>query len=196
MAIPSITELYQPIMDYMFENQDKNIPLNQITEELARVFRLTKEEANQQIPSGRDTVLRTRARWARKGLQDAGLVWSPERGIVRLTDDGKALKRSSAINFLPEIDKKYLRKLIQKRENAKSSLRKEEDTASDTHTREGEVEMGAVVNARMVHDPKTNTLYFECQSDSSLTIRVGIPHKKEITFDQLFRVYEILRDST
>ena len=57
---------------------------------LARQYELTPDEIEELLPSGRTTVLASRAHWARTYLAGAGLLESPRRGRHRVTDKGRA----------------------------------------------------------------------------------------------------------
>ncbi len=54
-------------------------------------FSISDEEAAETLPSGRTTVLASRAHWARTYMAKARLIESPRRGVHRITDRGRAL---------------------------------------------------------------------------------------------------------
>jgi restriction system protein len=58
---------------------------------LVKAFSLTEAELSEMLPSGRTTTFSSRAHWAKTYLERAGLVTSPARGKVQITDSGKAL---------------------------------------------------------------------------------------------------------
>lgn len=58
-------------------------------EPLQKQFDLTNEEAEELLPSGKQTVLANRAHWARNYMSQAGLVEPIKRGHYRLTDLGQ-----------------------------------------------------------------------------------------------------------
>lgn len=60
---------------------------------LAVRFGLSDEEVGELLPSGRTTVLASRAHWARTYMGRAGLLQSPKRGRHRITEKGLALLR-------------------------------------------------------------------------------------------------------
>jgi restriction system protein len=60
---------------------------------LARTFKLSDEEKNALLPSGRQGVFLNRVAWAKAYLQQAALLETPQRGHFRITDRGReALK--------------------------------------------------------------------------------------------------------
>ena len=54
-------------------------------------FRISDDEAAELIPSGRVTVLQSRAHWARTYLSKAGLLESPKRNVHVITERGRML---------------------------------------------------------------------------------------------------------
>jgi restriction system protein len=64
---------------------------------LARTFKLTDEEKNALLPSGRQGIFVNRVAWAKAYLQQAGLLDTPERGHFKITDRGR-----EALNDAPE----------------------------------------------------------------------------------------------
>ncbi|MBJ7595914.1 MAG: restriction endonuclease [Candidatus Dormibacteraeota bacterium] len=73
---------------------------------LADEFGLSEEERSTLVPSGRATVLYSRVQWARTYMYQAGLLTSPKRGYIRLSDEGRQV-----ISTNPKrIDLAFLRK--------------------------------------------------------------------------------------
>ena len=58
-------------------------------DELAQFFGLTDDERKVPIPSGRSYVFDGRVSWARTYMKQAGLLESPRRGYVKITDEGR-----------------------------------------------------------------------------------------------------------
>lgn len=63
---------------------------------LRRVFEITDEDAEELLPSGRTTVLASRAHWARTYLAGAGCLTSPKRNVHVITGRGRDLLASHA----------------------------------------------------------------------------------------------------
>ena len=57
---------------------------------LADRFGLTDAEREQLLPSGSQPVIANRVAWTKTYLKKAGLIAQPTRGVVRITDDGRA----------------------------------------------------------------------------------------------------------
>ena len=58
---------------------------------LAQEFRLTEEEKSQYLRSGQQTVIQNRVGWARTYMKKAGLLVSPRRGFMLITERGRSL---------------------------------------------------------------------------------------------------------
>ena len=59
--------------------------------QLADEFGLTDSERSVLVPSGRATVLYSRVQWARTYMYQAGLLTSPRRGYICISDEGRAV---------------------------------------------------------------------------------------------------------
>lgn len=92
MAIPDFQTVMLPVLR-AFANGADNVAA--VLPALIAEFSLTPEEVEEMIPSGRLTVLQSRAHWARTYLGKAGLLTSPKRNIHVITDAGKALLASN-----------------------------------------------------------------------------------------------------
>lgn len=87
-----------------FMGDGKEHPMNEVVENLAQEFRLTDEERRSLYPSGQQFTFAGRVSWARTYLKKAGLLESPKRGYIKITDRG--------LNILSQnpqvIDNKFL----------------------------------------------------------------------------------------
>lgn len=86
MAIPDYQTLMLPVLRLIgagAENVDQCLPT------LKEEFAVSDEEAAELVPSGRVTVLRSRAHWARTYLSKAGLLASPRRNRHVITPRGQ-----------------------------------------------------------------------------------------------------------
>lgn len=89
MAIPDYETLMLPLLRLI---ESGPLTIRDISSRLADQFGLTAEERAQQLPSGKGvTVIHSRAGWAKTYLKQAGLVSQPRRGVVEITDRGRAL---------------------------------------------------------------------------------------------------------
>jgi restriction system protein len=58
---------------------------------LAKVFKLSQEEKDQLLPSGRQEIFTNRIAWAKTHLRMAGLVQGTGRGLFKITDRGQQI---------------------------------------------------------------------------------------------------------
>ncbi len=68
--------------------------MNDCLPELRMIFKLSNEDADAMLPSGKQTYLSNRAHWARQYLSQAGLVASYKRGSYEVTSLGRDLLNS------------------------------------------------------------------------------------------------------
>lgn len=88
MPVPDYETLMLPVLRLIAtgaKNVGESVP------RLKDEFNISDEEARELIPSGRITVLQSRAHWARTYLSKAGLLSSPKRNLHVVTDRGRAL---------------------------------------------------------------------------------------------------------
>ena len=86
MAIPDYQTLMLPLLKALSDRRVHTI--KELFESLSNQFQLTKEEKNEKVPSGRETRIKNRISWARTYLKKAGLVDSPAKGQVKITQTG------------------------------------------------------------------------------------------------------------
>lgn len=91
MAVPDYQTLMLPVLR-LIEAGHETIP--QCIPRLIEQFGLSPEEADDLLPSGKQTKLANRAHWARNYMSQAGLVEPIRRGHYRLTDTGRELLSS------------------------------------------------------------------------------------------------------
>ena len=87
MAIPDYETLMLPLMEPLTDGKEHT--LEEASDYLASLFKLSAEEREQRIPSGQSTYIKNRTGWARTYLKKAGLLASPKRGVVQITDRGR-----------------------------------------------------------------------------------------------------------
>jgi restriction system protein len=103
VSIPDYETLMLPLLEAIVDGAEHR--LRDVTQQLAERFKLADDERRQPLPSGQQTVFANRVGWARTYLKKAGLVDSPARGTVRLTDEGRNVLRQKPT----EIDDEFLR---------------------------------------------------------------------------------------
>ncbi len=95
---------------------------------IADEFGLSAEERAERIPSGLENLLSNRVAWARTYLGKAGLLHSPKRGVVAITNAGRDLVREG----LPRIDLSVLRRYPEFSEWLRRSQCPATDASEDT----------------------------------------------------------------
>lgn len=135
MAIPDFQTLMRPVLEFAAGAEER--AMKEIHPEMAQRFRLTDDEVEQLLPSGRAKLFYNRIAWAITHLKKAGLLDSKRRGVYAITPRGK-----QALAEAPEsINLKYLMNFKDFREfrNHQSSADSapEQDTES---ARTGDVE--------------------------------------------------------
>ncbi|MGB9863611.1 MAG: restriction endonuclease [Candidatus Saccharicenans sp.] len=104
MAIPDYQSIMLPLLKYVGDRKEHNI--REIIEALAQQFKLTSEERKMLLPSGQQYIFDNRVGWARTYLKKAGLVDSPKRSYVIITERGESVLKENP----PRITVEYLMK--------------------------------------------------------------------------------------
>jgi len=86
MPIPDYQTIMLPLLGFLRDGHGHH--LNDAVASLAAHFKLTDQELRELLPSGTQEVFKNRIGWARTYLKHAGLVESPKRGFMRITDRG------------------------------------------------------------------------------------------------------------
>lgn len=84
--IPNYQTIMLPLLKAV-KNQ-KEYKLNDVVDILASEFKLTEEERKELLPSGQSFLFGNRVGWARTYLKKAGLLDSPKRGYIVITQRG------------------------------------------------------------------------------------------------------------
>lgn len=102
MAVPKYDELMKPLLVAV---QDGEVyKMKDVTSILAQQLNLSAEDLAELLPSGRQTVFKNRVSWAKTYLKKAGLLDSPARATIVITDAGKKVVADNP----DKIDSKYL----------------------------------------------------------------------------------------
>jgi restriction system protein len=102
MAIPDYQACMLPLLQLAADGRDH--ALKELLPPLADMFSLTEAERGELLPSGQDIVFRNRVRWANTYLKKAGLLQSPRRGYISITERGRDVLSQK----LPSIGVKFL----------------------------------------------------------------------------------------
>ena len=87
MAVPKYDELMKPLLAAVKDGEVYKI--KDVTAVLAEQLNLSAEDLAEMLPSGRQTVFKNRVGWAKTYLKKAGLLDSPARATIVITEAGK-----------------------------------------------------------------------------------------------------------
>ncbi|MBN4076527.1 restriction endonuclease [Gemmatimonas aurantiaca] len=104
MAIPDYETTMLPLLNLLRDGKDRTIKTAIV--ELASFFNLTEDEKRTLLPSGKQQTFNNRVGWARTYMKKAGLLETPERGVMRITTLGQELLSEN----LNRIDSKVLKR--------------------------------------------------------------------------------------
>ena len=102
MSVPKYDELTKPLL--VMVNDGQTYKMKDVTTMLAQQLSLSSTDLAEMLPSGRQTVFKNRVGWAKTYLLKAGLIDSPARATIRITEDGKRVVADNP----DKIDTKYL----------------------------------------------------------------------------------------
>lgn len=102
MAVPKFDELTKPLLEVIKDGESYTI--KDVTTMLAQRLNISSTDLADMLPSGRQTVFKNRVGWAKTYLLKAGLIDSPARATIRITEDGKKVVADNP----DKIDTKYL----------------------------------------------------------------------------------------
>lgn len=123
MAIPDYQTLMLPLLRCL-ASQPAPVTVRQFLEPIANEFGLTEDERAARIPSGQENLLANRLQWARSYMGKAELLSSPKRGLVEVTDRGRALLAEEPVRVDVELLQRYpefVAWLLQSRAGVKKS---------------------------------------------------------------------------
>jgi restriction system protein len=86
MTIPDYQTVMLPLLQLLGDK--KEYPIKDVVAILGKQFKLTEEQLNELLPSGQSFIFANRVGWARTYLKKAGLLDSPKRGMLSITDRG------------------------------------------------------------------------------------------------------------
>jgi restriction system protein len=121
--IPDYQSTMLPLLRQISDRQDHKI--RDIVEALAKEFKLTESEKEELLPSGQQAIFDNRVAWAKTYLKKAGLLDSPKRAIITITDRGLDVLRKKP----EQINVKFLKQFPEFVEF--QSIKKEEEITKD-----------------------------------------------------------------
>jgi restriction system protein len=102
MPIPDYQTLMLPLLALTSDGAERRF--RDAVEALATKFQLTPDERSELLPSGTAPTFDNRVGWARTYLKQAGLIESPKRGVLRITERGRTVLGKKPLR----IDVKFL----------------------------------------------------------------------------------------
>lgn len=107
MPIPNYESIMLPLLKFISDKQEHS--MREAIDHLADFFKLDEQEKKQLLPSGQQSTFNNRVGWARTYLKKAGLLESPRRSFIKITDLGlDALSKNPQkidIKFLEQFPK-------------------------------------------------------------------------------------------
>ncbi|MDR3527980.1 MAG: restriction endonuclease [Rhizomicrobium sp.] len=88
MPIPDYQALMLPVLRLAAEGEKR---VSDVESRIADLFKLSEDERNELLPSGKQRILHNRIHWAKFYLSKAGLIILPTRGRFVATEAGRAL---------------------------------------------------------------------------------------------------------
>jgi len=133
MSIPDYQSVMLPLLQYAGDR--KSHTLRQAIEDLANKFELPHAERRELLPSGRQPVFDNRVGWARTYLKKAGLLESPKRGELKITERGLRVlsQNPSTINveFLNQFEEFQEFRTLRHEKSDDSSIEQEDETTPE-----------------------------------------------------------------
>lgn len=128
MSIPDFQAVMLPVLKCL---AGKDVVSSaQIVEQVSDEFALTSEQRAELLPSGKQTIIKNRIGWAITYLKKAGLVSSPKRAHVQLTDLGQSVLAQN----LEGINVRFLKQFESFREFHSVKPSTDKDTLDDNAT--------------------------------------------------------------
>jgi len=110
MLIPDFQTVMLPVLKCV---AGKNMVSSaQIVDQVSDAFQLTPEQRAELLPSGKQTIIKNRIGWAITYLKKAGLLSSPKRAHVQITDLGQSV----LVQNLDHINVRFLKQFESFRE--------------------------------------------------------------------------------
>src|SRR5690348_7392726 len=89
MAVPDFQSWFMPLLKRLADGKDHG--MSELYQVLADDMELSEGDRGQLLTSGKQLVYENRIGWARTYMKKAGLIDSPSRGVIRITDRGHSV---------------------------------------------------------------------------------------------------------
>jgi len=106
MPVPDYQTLMLPLLKRL-DQEKEPVPVRSFIDSIADEFGLAPEERAERLPSGAENLMSNRLAWARTYLGKAGLLVSPKRGVVSITDAGRDLIREKPTRIDVSVLRRY-----------------------------------------------------------------------------------------
>jgi restriction system protein len=103
MPIPDFQSFFLPLLEQVSDG--KEYKLRELIEVLAEHFKLSDVERNELLPSGNQSIFDNRVGWAKTYLKKAGLLDSPKRAVITITQRGLEVLKTNP----PILNVRFLR---------------------------------------------------------------------------------------
>lgn len=107
MPIPDYQSIMLPLLKEVADKQVHRY--RDLIEHLYEYFQLTEDERKELLPSGTQSIFDNRFGWAKTYLKKAGLIDSPKRAYVQITDTGLDVLRQNP----SKIDVEFLKQFVE-----------------------------------------------------------------------------------
>jgi restriction system protein len=126
--IPDFQSFMLPILDFIGKNNEVAVPT--LKEAMVKHFGITKEEQEEKTPNGKQFTYYNRIAWAISYLKMAELIYYPQRGIYKITDQGKNVLKNPpekiTIAFLKQFENFTKNRLPKKTKNVNTDSMEQE----------------------------------------------------------------------
>lgn len=107
MPVPDYQSVMLPLLRLVSDKREYK--LNDVVDTLSVQFKLSEQEKSELLPSGQTFLFGSRVGWARTYLKKAGLLDSPKRATIVITERGLNVLKQNP----PEINVKLLRQFAE-----------------------------------------------------------------------------------
>lgn len=134
MAIPDYQSIMLPLLKLVSDKQEYRT--RDCIEKLADIFNLNEDERKELLASGQQQIFDNRVGWARTYLKKAGLLESPKRAFIKITQRGIDVlnKNPNEINvsYLTQFDEFVNFLKATKKENSTENVEKSKNLTHKT----------------------------------------------------------------
>jgi len=133
--IPDFQSMMLPLLRQI--SDEKEYKVDMVVDLLAREFKITEDERKELLPSSQVFVFKNRIQWAKSYLKKSGLINSPKRGYMKITNAGLELLKQN----ITQINIAYLKKFpafIEWRNEWKSVKKEDRQNIYETETIQSE----------------------------------------------------------